>query len=111
MRFPDSNGNPYFTFASMMMAGIDGIRNRIDPGDPIDRDLYELSREEERSIPHICATLAEALDELREDREFLTASGVFTDDMIDAYIDLKMEEVDRMLMATHPCEFDMYYSL
>ena len=111
VRFPDSNGNPYFTFASMMMAGIDGIRNRIDPGDPIDRDLYELSREEERSIPHICATLAEALDELHEDREFLTAAGVFTDDMIDAYIDLKMEEVDRMLMATHPCEFDMYYSL
>ena len=95
----------------MMMAGIDGIRNRIDPGDPVDRDLYELSREEEREIPHICATLAEALDELHQDREFLTASGVFTDDMIDAYIDLKMEEVDRMLMATHPCEFDMYYSL
>ena len=111
VRFPDSNGNPYLTFAAMMMAGIDGIRNRIDPGDPIDRDLYELSREEERSIPHICATLAEALDELHEDREFLTAPGVFSDDMVDAYIDLKMEEVDRMLMATHPCEFDMYYSL
>ena len=111
MRFPDSNGNPCFTFAAMMMAGLDGILNRIDPGDPIDRDLYELSREEERSIPHICATLAEALDELREGREFLTGPGVFSDDVIDAYIDLKMEEVDRTLMATHPCEFDMYYNL
>ena len=111
MRFPDSNGNPCFTFAAMMMAGLDGILNRIDPGDPIDRDLYALSREEERSIPHICATLAEALDELREGREFPTGPGVFSDDVIDAYIDLKMEEVDRMLMATHPCEFDMYYSL
>ena len=101
VRFPDSNGNPYLMFASMMLAGIDGIRNRIDPGDP----------EEERDIPYLCTTLAEAVEELSEDHEFLTATGVFTDDMISAYLDLKMEEVHRMLMATHPCEFDMYYSL
>ena len=111
VRFPDSSGNPYLAFAAMMMAGIDGIRNRIEPGDPIDRDLYALSREEERRIPHVCATLAEALDALDGDRGFLTEGGVFSDGMIDAYVDLKMEEVDRMLMATHPCEFDMYYSL
>ena len=111
VRFPDSSGNPYLTFAAMMMAGIDGIRNRIEPGGPIDRDLYTLGREEERKIPRVCATLAEALDALDGDRAFLTAGGVFSDAMIDAYVDLKMEEVERMLMATHPCEFDMYYNL
>ena len=111
VRFPDSSGNPYLAFAALMMAGIDGILHRIDPGDPIDRDLHAPGREGEGAIPRICATLAEALDELRRDREFLTSSGVFTDDLIDAYLELKMEEVDRMRMAIHPCEFDLYFSL
>ena len=111
VRFPDSNGNPYLAFAAMMLAGLDGIRDRIDPGDPIDRGLHEPAPEEERSLPRVCATLAEALDALDGDRGFLTAGGVFSDDVIDAYIGLKREEVGRMRMATHPCEFDMYYSL
>ena len=111
VRFPDSNGNPYLCFAAMLMAGIDGIKNKIDPGDAMDKDLYDLPPEEERSIPTVCSSLDQALDALDADRKFLTAGGVFTDDMIDGYIDLKMEEVTRLRMTTHPVEFDMYYSL
>lgn len=111
MRFPDSCGNPYFTFASLMMAGLDGIQNKIDPGEAFEKDLYDLSVEEEKEIPTVCSTLGEALEALDKDREFLTAGGVFTDDMIDGYIELKMEEVTRFLSTTHPVEFDMYYSL
>ena len=111
VRFPDSNGNPYLCFASMLMAGLDGIRNKIDPGDAMDKDLYDLPPEEEAEINTVCSSLDEALEALDADREFLTAGGVFTDDMIDGYIELKMEEVTRLRMTTHPVEFDMYYSL
>ena len=111
IRFPDSNGNPYFAFASMMMAGLDGIQNRIEPGEPLEKDLYDLSIEEERDIPTIASSLEMALEALDKDREFLTVGSVFSDDMIDSYLELKMEEVNRFRMTTHPVEFDMYYSL
>ncbi len=111
VRFPDSTANPYLAFAAMLMAGIDGIQNKIHPGDAMDKNLYDLPPEEEKNIPQVCHALDQALEELDKDRAFLTAGGVFTDDMIDAYIGLKMEEVTRMRMTTHPAEFDMYYSL
>ena len=111
VRFPDSCGNPYLTFASLMMAGLDGIQNQIHPGDAMDKDLYDLPPEEEREIPTVCHALDQALDALDKDREFLTAGGVFSNDVIDGYIDLKMDEVTRMRMTTHPVEFDMYFSL
>ncbi len=111
VRFPDSCGNPYLTFAAMLMAGIDGIKNKIHPGDPLDKDLYDLPPEEEKAIPRVAASLEEALEALDRDRDFLKAGGVFTDDAIDGYIELKMEEVQRLRMTTHPVEFDMYYSL
>ncbi len=111
VRFPDSTGNPYFAFASMLMAGLDGIVNKIHPGDAMDKDLYDLAPEEERAIPTVCFSMEQALESLDADREFLTAGGVFTDDLIDAYIELKMEDVTRLRMTTHPVEFDMYYSL
>jgi len=111
VRFPDSSGNPYLCFAALMMAGLDGIQNRLHPGDAMDKDLYDLPPEEEKAIPHVSASLEEALESLDRDRAFLTQGGVFTDDAIDAYIELKMEEVTRLRMTTHPVEFDMYYSL
>ncbi len=111
VRFPDSTGNPYFAFSSMLMAGLDGIVNKIHPGDAMDKDLYDLAPEEERAIPTVCFSMEQALESLNADREFLTAGGVFTDDLIDAYIELKMEDVTRLRMTTHPVEFDMYYSL
>jgi glutamine synthetase len=111
IRFPDSCGNPYFMFAAMMMAGLDGIQNRLDPGEPLEKDLYDLTIEEEKEIPTVCSSLEQALEALDQDRDFLTAGGVFTDDMIDGYIALKMDEVNRFRMTTHPVELDMYYSL
>ena len=111
VRFPDPTGNPYLSFAAMMMAGLDGIQNKIHPGDAMDKDLYDLPAEEAAAIPTVCHSLDMALDALSADRDFLKAGGVFTDDVIDAYIGLKMEEVTRMRMTTHPVEFDMYYSL
>ena len=111
MRFPDAGRNPYLAFAAMMMAGLDGIQNKIHPGEAMDKDLYDLPAEEDKQIPKVCHTFDEALDALDADREFLKAGGVFTDDVIDAYIDLKMEEVTRLRMTTHPVEFDLYYSL
>jgi len=111
VRFPDSNGNPYLSFAAMMMAGLDGIMNKIDPGAPMDKDLYDLPPEEEKNIPTVAYALDQALAALDADREFLTTGGVFSDDLIDAYIALKMEEVTRMRMTTHPIELDMYFSL
>lgn len=111
VRFPDSCGNPYFTFAAMMMAGLDGIQNKIDPGNPAEKDLYDLEAEEEKLIPTVCASLDQALTALDKDRDFLTAGGVFSDHLIDGYIELKMQEVTRFRMTTHPIEFDMYYSL
>ena len=111
VRFPDSAGNPYFTFASMMMAGLDGIQNKIHPGEAMDKDLYDLPPEEEKKIPTVCYALDMALEALNKDRAFLKAGGVFTDDMIDAFIGLKMSDVTRLRMTTHPIEFDMYYSV
>jgi glutamine synthetase len=111
VRFPDSTANPYLAFAAMMMAGLDGIQNKIHPGDAMDKNLYDLPPEEEERIPQVCHALDQALEALDKDREFLKAGGVFTDDMLDAYISLKMEEVTRLRMTTHPVEFDLYYSL
>ncbi len=111
VRFGDSMANPYLCFAAMMMAGLDGIQNKIHPGDAMDKDLYDLPPEEEKELKLVAFSLEEALAELDEDRAFLTAGGVFSDDLIDAYIDLKMENVTRLRMTTHPVEFDMYYSL
>jgi glutamine synthetase len=111
IRFPDSCGNPYLAFAAMMMAGLDGIQNKLDPGGPMEKDLYDLPPEEEKAIPTVATSLEMAIDALDKDREFLTVGGVFTDDMIDGYINLKMDEITRMRMTTHPVEFDMYYSL
>jgi glutamine synthetase len=111
VRFPDPMANPYLAFAAMMMAGLDGIQNKIHPGDPMDKNLYDLPPEELKEIPTVCHAFDQALDALDNDRAFLTAGGVFTDDLIDAYITLKMEEITRLRMTTHPVEFDMYYSL
>ena len=111
VRFPDPTANPYLAFTAMMMAGLDGIQNKIHPGDPADKNLYDLAPEEDAQIPTVCASLDQALDYLDKDREFLTRGGVFSNEMIDAYIDLKMEEVTRFRMTTHPLEYDMYFSL
>ncbi len=111
VRFPDSTCNPYFAFTALLMAGLDGIRNKIHPGDPMDKDLYDLPPKESSDIPEVCYSLEEALDALDADREFLKAGGVFSDDAIDAFIALKSEDVTRLRMTTHPVEFDMYYSL
>jgi glutamine synthetase len=111
VRFGDSMANPYLCFAAMMMAGLDGIQNKIHPGEAMDKDLYDLPPEEEKKLKLVAFSLDQALDALDKDRAFLTAGGVFSDDLIDAYIDLKMEDVTRLRMTTHPAEFDMYYSL
>ena len=110
IRFPDSAGNPYFTFVSMLMAGLDGILNKIHPGESFDKDLYDLPPEEEAKVPTVAHSLDIALEALDKDREFLKAGGVLVDDTIDAYIELKMEEVTNLRMSSHPIEFDMYYS-
>ncbi|SDK36276.1 glutamate--ammonia ligase [Microbulbifer yueqingensis] len=110
-RFPDPTANPYLVFAAMLMAGLDGIKNKIHPGDPADKDLYDLPAEEVAEYPTVASSLEMALDALDEDRAFLTEGGVFSDDAIDAYIELKRAEVERLNMTTHPVEFDMYYSV
>lgn len=111
VRFPDSAGNPYFTCAAMLMAGLDGIQNKLHPGEPFDKDLYDLPPEEEQQVATVAHSLDVALEALDQDRGFLKAGGVFTDDTIDAYMELKMEEVTQLRMNTHPVEFDMYYSV
>lgn len=111
VRFPDPSANPYLAFTALMMAGLDGIQNKIHPGDASDKNLYDLPPEEEAKIPKVCHSLEMALENLDQDREFLTRGGVFSNEMIDAYIELKMEEVTRFRMTTHPVEFEMYYSL
>jgi glutamine synthetase len=108
-RFPDPTANPYLAFAALLMAGLDGIENKIDPGEAMDKDLYDLPPEEAKAIPQVCGSLREALEALDGDREFLKKGGVMDDDQIDAYIDLKMEEVERLQLHPHPVEFDMYY--
>ena len=109
VRFPDPTANSYLAFSAMLMAGLDGVQNKIHPGEPMDKNLYDLEPEEAAKVPHPCASLEEALDAIDHDREFLTRGGVFSNDLIDAYIALKMEEVTRFRMTTHPLEFDMYY--
>jgi glutamine synthetase len=110
VRFPDPLANPYLAFTALLMAGLDGIKNKIHPGDPMDKDLYELPKEELRDIPTVSASLREALDNLDKDRDFLKAGGVMDDDFIDSYIALKMEEVIRFEHTPHPVEYEMYYS-
>ncbi|MEJ2142334.1 MAG: glutamate--ammonia ligase [Gammaproteobacteria bacterium] len=110
VRFPDPTANSYLAFAAMLMAGLDGIQNKIHPGEAMDKDLYDLPAEEAAAIPQVCHSFDQALAELDADREFLTKGDVFTDDMIDGFIALKEEEVQRLRMSTHPVEFDMYYS-
>ncbi len=111
VRFPDSMANPYLAFSAMVMAGLDGIQNKIHPGDALDKDLYDLPPEEAADIPTVASSLEMALEALDKDRDFLRAGGVFDDDMIDAYIGLKSEDVERLNQTTHPVEFAMYYSL
>ena len=111
VRFPDPGANPYLAFTAMMMAGLDGIQNKIHPGDPADKNLYDLPPEEDAKIPTVCSSLEQSLEYLANDHEFLTRGGVFSKDMIDAYIELKMEEVTRFRMTTHPLEYEMYYSI
>jgi glutamine synthetase len=110
-RFPDPMANPYLCFSALMMAGLDGIENKIHPGEAATKDLYHLPPEEDALVPTVCHSLDQALEYLDKDRAFLTKGGVFTDSMIDAYIDLKMAEVTRFRQAVHPVEYDMYYSL
>ena len=110
VRFPDSTANPYLAFSALMMAGLDGIKNQIHPGEAMDKDLYDLPPEEEAEIPQVAFSLDQALEELDKDRDFLKAGGVFTDDGIDSYIVLKQEEVERLRLATNPVEFELYYS-
>ena len=109
-RFPDPAANPYLCFAALLMAGLDGIENKIHPGDPSEKDLYDLPPEELAGIPTVCGSLREALDSLAEDHAFLTKGGVFSDDQIQGYMDLKWEEVYRYEHTPHPVEFEMYYS-
>jgi len=110
-RFPDPSANPYLCFASLLMAGLDGVKNKIHPGDPADKDLYDLEPEELAEYPTVCSSLEMALEALDKDRAFLTEGGVFSDDMIDAYIALKKDEIEKLNMTTHPVEFEMYYSV
>ncbi len=109
-RFPDPIANPYLAFSALLMAGLDGVQNKIHPGEPATKDLYHLPPEEDKQIPTVCSSLEQALEALDKDREFLTRGGVFTNDWIDAYIDLKMEEVNKVRITPHPAEFGLYYS-
>jgi glutamine synthetase len=111
VRFPDPGANPYLCFASLLMAGLDGIKNKIHPGQPMDKDLYDLPPKELKKIPTVCGSLREALQSLDKDRAFLTAGGVFSNEFIDSFIEMKMVEVMRFEMTPHPVEFDMYYSV
>ncbi len=109
-RFPDPAANPYLCFAALLMAGLDGIKNKINPGEAMDKNLYDLPAEELADIPTVCGSLREALDSLAADHDFLIQGDVFTKDQIDGYIALKMEEVELFEHTPHPVEFGMYYS-
>ncbi len=111
VRFPDALANPYLAFSALLMAGLDGIRNKIHPGDAVDRNLYELSNEEAQTYPSLCTSLEQALNCLEQNHAFLLEGGVFSKEIIRSYIDIKREEVRRLNMTTHPVEFDLYYSL
>jgi len=110
-RFPDPLCNPYLGFAALLMAGLDGIENKIHPGEAATKDLYHLPPEEDKLVPTVCSSLDQALEALDGDRAFLTKGGVFTDSWIDAYIELKMQEVNRSRVEVSPVEFDMYFSM
>ena len=110
-RFPDAMANPYLAFSALLMAGLDGVENKIHPGDPIDKNLYDLPPEEAKDVPSVCHSFDQALEALDKDRDFLKKGDVFTDDMLDGYIELKMEEVTQFRLSTHPLEFELYYSL
>ncbi len=110
VRFPDPTTNPYLAFAAMLMAGLDGVQNKIHPGEPIDKNLYDLPPREARKVPNVCSSLEMALECLEKDHDFLTKGGVFSEDFLDSYMALKHEELTRFRMTTHPVEFDMYYS-
>ncbi|MBV6632640.1 MAG: type I glutamate--ammonia ligase [Alphaproteobacteria bacterium] len=110
VRFPDATANPYLAFAAMLMAGLDGIQNKIHPGDAMDKNLYDLPAEELEAVPTVCGSLREAIESLAADHEFLLKGDVFNKDQIDGYIDLKMEEVEAFETMPHPIEFQMYYS-
>lgn len=110
VRFPDPVANPYLAFSAMMLAGIDGIKNKINPGEAMDKDLYELHADEAREIPTVCSSLEEAIFNLRQDMGFLLVGNVFTEAMIESYIAIKQKEIMRLNMTTHPVEFDLYYS-
>jgi glutamine synthetase len=110
VRFPDAMGSPHLTFTALLMAGLDGIENRIDPGPALDKNLYDLPPRERTRVPEVCGSLREALQSLDKDRAFLKKGGVMDDDFIDAFIELKQEEVARLQLHPHPVEFDMYYS-
>jgi glutamine synthetase len=110
VRFPDPTANAYLAFAAMLMAGLDGVANKIHPGDPVDKNLYDLEPEEAKKVPNVCASLEEALMNLDKDHAFLTKGGVFSEDFLESYVALKHEELTRFRMTTHPVEFDMYYS-
>ena len=111
VRFPDCMANPYLAFSAMLMAGLDGILNKIDPGEAMDKNLYDLPPEEAANIPQVCGSLDEALKALAADHDYLTAGGVFSEDMIQAYIDLKAAEDTRVRSTPHPAEFELYYAL
>ena len=111
VRFPDPMGNPYLGFTAMLMAGLDGIENKIHPGGPMDKDLYALPPEELAKVPQVCGSLREALENLKADNAYLKKGGVFSEDFIDSYIELKMEEVYAFEHTPHPVEFKMYYSV
>jgi len=111
VRFPDPVNTGYLTFTALLMAGLDGIINKIDPGAPSDKDLYDLPPEEEKNIPQVCSSLDQALEALDKDRAFLKAGGVFSDDFIDGYIELKMQEVTKFRASTHPLEYQLYYAI
>ncbi len=111
VRFPDPTANPYLAFAAMLMAGLDGIQNKIHPGDAMDKNLYDLPPEELAAVPTVCGSLREALESLAADHEFLLKGDVFNKDQIEGYIELKMEEVEAFETMPHPIEFDMYYSV
>ena len=109
-RFPDPSANPYLCFAALLMAGLDGITNKIDPGEAMDKNLYDLPAEELEGIPTVCGSLREAITELEADHEFLLAGDVFDKDQIEGYIELKMEEIEAYEHTPHPMEFALYYS-
>jgi glutamine synthetase len=111
VRFPDPAANPYLAFAAMLMAGLDGVQNRIHPGNAMDKNLYDLPPEELKDVPTVCGSLREAVENLKADHAFLTKGDVFTKDFLDAYIDLKWEEIYKFEHTPHPIEYEMYYSV